>query len=304
MICLLIPFLGAGYRDGKTSEDLLRTGTVRQLIDVARNNRTTALNVLDLALGDSHYVGVPPSFDDMASEEYATNRIPRKGWEAFDNNKLPIQYRNEVIWGSIANKNAISWPHLDDEGFATATCTLVGGKVWAFIKPKSDPRLATIFAFDEIDPFALDDKLIDVEIVYLPPKCVLYVINAIFCFLLLLNVYCLSRYQRPCTLHYVLTPDHTAVEGRHFYCSETIVESCCGMVHSFILGNTITNAQHDKTKPLAFRLMALWFQHYLVKRELSCVLIICMLIYNLQVCRRKSIFPICPSLKILSRSWL
>lgn len=73
------------------------------------------------------------------------------------------------------------------------------------------------------------------------------------------------RYMRPGTPHYVMSTDHTAVEGRHFYCSATMVESCCTMVHTFMLAYNITNGQHDYTKSLAFRLMALWFQNYSVK---------------------------------------
>lgn len=71
--------------------------------------------------------------------------------------------------------------------------------------------------------------------------------------------------MRPCTGHYVVSTDHTAVEGRHFYCAETIVLSCCGMVHTFMLGHNITNTRHDDTKVLAYRLLLLWFRHLCVE---------------------------------------
>lgn len=62
-----------------------------------------------------------------------------------------------------------------------------------------------------------------------------------------------------------MSVDHTAVEGRHFYCEATIVESCCGVVHTFMLGHNITNTRHDDTNPLAYRLLLLWYRHHCVE---------------------------------------
>jgi hypothetical protein len=37
---------------------------------------------------------------------------------------------NDLIWGTAALQHAVSWTHIDDEGFATVTSTQVGSKYW------------------------------------------------------------------------------------------------------------------------------------------------------------------------------
>lgn len=77
--------------------------------------------------------------------------------------------------------------------------------------------------------------------------------------------YIITSYMIPGTRHFVISTEHTAVGGRHFYCFATVMESCVTMVHTFMLGHNITNTRHDHTKALAYRMLLLWYRHYCVE---------------------------------------
>lgn len=68
--------------------------------------------------------------------------------------------------------------------------------------------------------------------------------------------------MRPCTPHYVLTLQHSITQGRHFYATSTIGQSCHGIIQCFILNTAVTNALHDTTRVLLHRLMTMWYNHY------------------------------------------
>ena len=46
---------------------------------------------------------------------------------------------NVTDWGTIATRGATCWIHIDDEGFATSTQPLTGGKYWVIYYP--DPNV-------------------------------------------------------------------------------------------------------------------------------------------------------------------
>lgn len=155
---------------------LLRSGTIRQVIEVKKKGLNAALNVLDLPLGDSNCVGVPPCFDDMATEEYVTRKLPRRTYAVWDDEEKEIlrSFRYERMWGTISNKFAASWTHVDDAGLATSTGTLTGGKLWAVMTRKDGLTAESIHLFDDWVPKDIpgEDK-VRFEMIYLPPKCVL-----------------------------------------------------------------------------------------------------------------------------------
>lgn len=83
-------------------------------------------------------------------------------------------FRNDLIWATVSNTHAFSSAHVDDEGFATATNTLVGGKLWAIETHKSPAKnMTSIHAFDHCQPGNFDTKQVRYKIMYLPPRCVL-----------------------------------------------------------------------------------------------------------------------------------
>ncbi|KZP09079.1 hypothetical protein FIBSPDRAFT_900792 [Athelia psychrophila] len=54
-------------------ESMLVKGTFQDLIDVANENYTAVFNVLDIPIGDSSGVNIPPSYLHITSEEYVLN---------------------------------------------------------------------------------------------------------------------------------------------------------------------------------------------------------------------------------------
>lgn len=194
--------LGAHLKETEAGKALLRKGTIRHVIDVKKNNGTAAFNVLDLSLGQSHYVGVPPSFDDMASEEYATSKLPRGVWQGREDEDAHRPLRDQLIWGTISNKNASSWPHVDDEGFATVTCTLTGGKLWGLMTRLDGSNVEDITAFHQWDPTEFKDENVRFELLYLPPKCALCVLS------LLISSLCSNYTQVHASRHFSLRREH------------------------------------------------------------------------------------------------
>jgi putative flippase GtrA len=68
--------------------------------------------------------------------------------------------------------------------------------------------------------------------------------------------------MRPNTPHYVLGVENCITHGSHFYSASTIADTCCAIVHTFILNATLTNQAHDETRALLRRMMAMWMSHY------------------------------------------
>ncbi|KZP34557.1 hypothetical protein FIBSPDRAFT_881076 [Athelia psychrophila] len=87
-------------------ESMLVKGTFQDLIDVTNEKYTTVFNVLDIPMGDCSGVDIPPSYLYTASEEYTLNLTKTMAGE--------IDFREDTIWATTANKHMISWCHMDD----------------------------------------------------------------------------------------------------------------------------------------------------------------------------------------------
>jgi hypothetical protein len=71
---------------------------------------------------------------DLASDRWAW--LQTRGKAGFQKETYPI---DAMTWGTVSTKNATTWIHMDDEGFATTTQLLTGKKYWvAFYR---DPSL-------------------------------------------------------------------------------------------------------------------------------------------------------------------
>lgn len=148
---------------------MLVKGTFEYLTIVAQEKRTAVFNVLDIPLGRSLGVDVPPGFFQLASEEYAHTATQSLVKEAVD-------FRDDLVWLTAANTHAVSWFHVDDDGLCTSTCTLAGSKVWAIATPLApDREVGSIHAFRGNEPADFEDHEFRVELLHLPPNCVLCV---------------------------------------------------------------------------------------------------------------------------------
>jgi hypothetical protein len=61
----------------------------------------------------------------------------------------------------------------------------------------------------------------------------------------------------------VLGVENTIMHGRHFYATSCIATTCYGIIHTFVLNYTITNAQHNETRTLLRRMLAMWIDYYM-----------------------------------------
>lgn len=147
-------------------EPLEHQATFAQVLHIVKKKANVVLNFLDIPMGDSSAVDVPPGFLNIASEEYALN--PTKAMVGNDD------FRDDLIWSTVSNKHAASTGHIDDMGLCTSTNTMAGGKVWAIETPLSaDDDMTHIHAFDHCPNGTFDSSKVCYELVYLPPNCVL-----------------------------------------------------------------------------------------------------------------------------------
>lgn len=86
-------------------------------------------------------------------------------------------------WGLAGTANAVTFLHIDSDGFATFVQVMCGKKVWGIYRPSTDLPLSFINAFLDDTKFQLDtipeQATIDLEAVVLRPGDFLYIFS--FC---------------------------------------------------------------------------------------------------------------------------
>ena len=94
----------------------------------------------------------------------------------------PVNPRtDDTCWGTAALKHAVSWPHIDDEGFGTVVTAMVGAKYWVVARPRRDAGLSglhgnmgTVKEFgDTLNPTSANAEMFEHEAVLLTPGTVL-----------------------------------------------------------------------------------------------------------------------------------
>ena len=72
----------------------------------------------------------------------------------------------------------------------------------------------------------------------------------------------LNSYMRPNTPHYVLTLNNSISLGQHLYAASTIRQSCWGWIHTGILRDSLTNADHASSEEVLGRMFATYLEDY------------------------------------------
>jgi hypothetical protein len=57
----------------------------------------------------------------------------------------------DLLWGTAATQHAVSWPHVDDEGFATVVSVQAGSKYWVVGKPKRGSEAADVHGLGNME---------------------------------------------------------------------------------------------------------------------------------------------------------
>jgi hypothetical protein len=88
---------------------------------------------------------------------------------------------DDTSWATVATKHCVSWPHIDDEGFATVVTNMVGSKYWVLARQRRDApsasshgNMGTVNAFGNmVDPTSACSDIFEHEGVLLTPGTVL-----------------------------------------------------------------------------------------------------------------------------------
>lgn len=150
------------------SESMLQDSTLRDLLNHGEDDSAVAMNCLDLPLGKVT-VTIPPCFIDVASDAHSVNLVKKL---------TPLRDMRDVTsWGTASTKNAVSWPHCDNEGFGTSVSVQAGSKWWALAKFKGlgpfEDEMRDIRTFRDWNVRDLDESKWELEAVHLQPGCVL-----------------------------------------------------------------------------------------------------------------------------------
>lgn len=147
---------------------MLKRGTLQDLIDHVQADSAVALNVLDLPQGRSA-VPIPPMFADISTDAYTVPYV-KKLVKVRD-------LRDALSWATAGTDGAVSWFHIDDDGFCTVVFVQAGGKWWVLAdRIQDDPLrddMGDIGAFDGWGVRDIDAKRWTLEAVHLQPKSVL-----------------------------------------------------------------------------------------------------------------------------------
>lgn len=147
---------------------MIEKGTLRDLLDSVRDKSPVALNVLDLPLGKTS-VPIPPSYIDVATDAHSLNLVKRL---------VDLRDMSDVTsWGTAGTPDALSWYHIDDDGFSTVVWVQTGGKWWVLARKRNaDPlndEMRDIATFRDWRVDDIDEDHWDAEAVHLESHCVL-----------------------------------------------------------------------------------------------------------------------------------
>ncbi|CAA7258846.1 unnamed protein product [Cyclocybe aegerita] len=208
-------------------------GTIQQLLDESRKPNGKVLNALECPFSEPGDLQMSQPFASDMVAWYATVGLPGAGKDT----PIPV---NHLRWGLCSLENAYTPFHIDAEGLCTLVQVMSGAKLWIIAVPKRPVMLTIGVFFREHFSFKalnLDDW--DVEAVLLHPGTRLL--------------------MRPNIVHSVITTGHSICHGGHFYATSTIQETACGLIHSFICCDLITNTTHHPSHLLLRRLMQFFY---------------------------------------------
>lgn len=70
------------------------------------------------------------------------------------------------------------------------------------------------------------------------------------------------RFMRPNQRHYVLTLGPSLVYGKHFYNAENLLQTCVGMIHTFLADSALTNTDHPDLLYYVPSFLTYWLESY------------------------------------------
>ncbi|SJL18389.1 uncharacterized protein ARMOST_21977 [Armillaria ostoyae] len=157
-----------------------------------------------------------------------------------------------LSWGLATVAGAVTPPHSDFSGSAVKIQTLAGRKIWFVINKRK--RSEGIDSWDTfVRDFHADSKVnkdvYECEVVLVEPGTIWF--------------------QRPNTLHAVVTETNSLVFGQHFFPASAIRSVVMGWIHTAFLSFAITNVEHRDMRVLLLRMMAYWKKVIMEEEDLA-----------------------------------
>ncbi|KAL0058716.1 hypothetical protein AAF712_014599 [Marasmius tenuissimus] len=211
------------------------------VLKVAENvNQCKLLNVMDV-----------PGYGDFFNPTRLTTDVFASKHTRF----LPLINDTSVSgfsWHLVSTKDVYSTFHMDAQGAAAMLMVEVGAKLVFLLVPTSRDIscMADIRYSRDVDlevdgastgPIGLSIGC-EVQGVLLTPGDVLLIPPGVF--------------------HFVYTLEPTICNGRHFFCSSTIRQTCWALYHTLVYGFAITNEDHSKSRAVLVRLVGYWCQQF------------------------------------------
>ncbi|CAA7270130.1 unnamed protein product [Cyclocybe aegerita] len=230
----------------------LQNGTLEQLLEVSQDQEGKVLNALDFLFAQSLWLLCEVFSSDMAAW-FATDR-------PLDKTPIPVK---DIRWGLAVLAWALTYWHIDSDGFNTFIDVLCSSKLWIFGVSSRDMSamierfLQPDFKLEQPNAGDLDGPL---------PKCLanLEIGNRIWDLEAVLLPPNTRLIMRANVAHAVFTPEHSICHGRHFYATSTMQDTVASLIHSFVIGTYITNMSHTPSRLLLRRMME--FYHWAIVR--------------------------------------
>ncbi|KAJ3500229.1 hypothetical protein NLJ89_g9887 [Agrocybe chaxingu] len=214
---------------GQNQNLRLRDGTVAQLLEASFLPSGKILNALEFPLSESPSGSMfQPFSTDMAAWRATKGLVG-----AWSESQIPV---SDIRWALAALQWAMSFWHIDSDGFCTFVDVLCGQKWWMIgVPPEGIAELRTMFLRPGFDPQKINEKIWKIEGILLPRGSRLF--------------------MRPNVPHAVVTPSASICHGGHFYCMSTIQQTSASLMHSFVCSTYITNTTHHPSRLLLRRMI-------------------------------------------------
>ncbi|KAF9058030.1 hypothetical protein BJ165DRAFT_1521354 [Panaeolus papilionaceus] len=235
--------LRAGGYKAPTSIPEIVQGTMQQVLDNATlGENGQVLNALDLPRPQG--ISAPP----VLSSDYVSWEAMTEAFGGIYNFMVyPI---GDVSWYLTGLRGALTFFHLDSDGFCTGVNVEYGKKLWGVMIPKSPLGHYNTFSLTK-DTFSLDEiseesNDFDIELVVLRPQ------DGII--------------MGPNTLHMAGTLEHAICRGFHFYSPTLLLRTAAGLINAFILNDFISNTHHNASRAILLRMLGFHFDAHISRR--------------------------------------
>ncbi|KAJ3493289.1 hypothetical protein NLJ89_g11055 [Agrocybe chaxingu] len=233
-------------QSGENPNDRLQNGTLEQLLEAAAGPNGKILNALEFPFTEPR-IHLQQRFSSDMAAWFATDRPTEKLI-------VPVK---DIRWGLAGLGGSVTHWHVDSDGFCTFIDVLCGLKLWMFgVTPRelasstsmflqpafelSEPNIGRVEGAYDKDAKHIQPAIWELEAVVLPANTRLI--------------------MRPNVAHAVFTPEHSICHGGHFYSTMTIQDTAASLIHSFTVGNYITNTSHHPSRLLLRKMMEFYYR--------------------------------------------